>query len=66
MELFVKPEVDLKEFCKNFTEYSDRYELTSSLPDEFLIIYKSNRSVYHNGYSCYVSELLQQGILDVR
>lgn len=66
MYLFVKPEVDLEKFCKNFTEYSDRYELTSSIPDEFLIIYKSSREVYHNGYSNYVSELLQLGILDVK
>lgn len=65
MNLFVKENIDLKELCKGWLEYPDRYEINSPF-DEFCIIYKEYRIIYQDGYNNMINEWYIRGIIETK
>ncbi len=59
----VKPDVNLKELCKGWTETDEFLKMTGPF-DEFCIINKTTREITQEGYGLLCLDWLNKGIAE--
>ena len=59
----IKPDVNLKELCKDWTETDEFFKMTGPF-DEFCVINKTTREVQEEGYSLMFRDWVNIGVAE--
>lgn len=63
IQLRIADYIDLDEFCSNWENYSDRYEVRCPMNHEYIIIYKDTRYISNKGYNYVITCWIEDGVV---